>query len=142
LIGELKKRLGRDCTSIGTGQEQSKMKSIKKCWRPISGLKYLIKMKKLPIKLIFLLNAYPEGLTYNEISQKTRYHKHTISKQISYLDAKGLIDIEQKRSKNNKGRRWINFIKLKKELVDDNVTKFLSRISKQLNCSLNDLFGS
>jgi|TARA_B100001964_G_C14207762_1_gene588972 transcription initiation factor IIE alpha subunit len=99
-------------------------------------------MKKLPIKLIFLLNAYPEGLTYNEISQKTRYHKHTISKQISYLDAKGLIDIEQKRSKNNKGRRWINFIKLKKELVDDNVTKFLSRISKQLNCSLNDLFGS
>ena len=31
---------------------------------------------------------------------------------------------------------------MEKELVDDNVTKFLSRISKQLNCSLNDLFGS
>ncbi len=142
LIGELKKWLGRNCTNTGTEQDKSRIKSIKKCWRPIWGLRYLNKMPKLPLKLIFLLNAYPDGLTYSEISQKTRYHKHTISKQISYLDAKGLINIEQKRSKNNKGRRWINFIKLKKELVDDNVTKFLSRISKQLNCSLNDFFIS
>ena len=97
---------------------------------------------KLPLKLIFLLNTYKDGLTYSEISEKTGYHKHTISKQITYLDTKGLITIEQKRSKNNKGRKWINFIKLKKELIDDNVTKFLARITKQLNCSLSDLFVS
>jgi len=99
-------------------------------------------MSKLPLKLIFLLNTYSDGLTYNEISEKTGYHKHTISKQITYLDAKGLIAIGQKRSKNNKGRRWINFIKLKEEFVDENVTKYLSKLSKRLNCSLNDLFVS
>ena len=99
-------------------------------------------MPKLPLKLIFLLNTYPNGLTYSEISEKTRYHKHTISKQITYLDNKGLIAISQKRSKNNKGRKWINFIKLRNEFVDENATKFLARIVKQLNCSLNDLFVS
>ena len=99
-------------------------------------------MPKLPLKLVIVLNANAEGLTYKEISEKTGYHKHTISKQISYLDDKGLITIEQKRSKNIQGRRWINFIKLKKDFMDENVTKFFLRIAKQLNCQLNDLFVS
>ena len=97
-------------------------------------------MPKLPLKLVIVLNANAEGLTYKEISEKTGYHKHTISKQVTFLDNKGLIAIEQKRSKNIQGRRWINLIKLKKEFLDENVTKFFSRIAKQLNCSLNDLF--
>ncbi|HLC87332.1 MAG TPA: hypothetical protein VJH65_03605 [Candidatus Nanoarchaeia archaeon] len=97
-------------------------------------------MPKLPIKLVIMLNAYADGLTYKEISEKTGYHIHTISKQVTFLDNKGLIAIEQKRSKNIQGRRWINLIKLKKEFLDENVTKFFSRIAKQLNCSLNDLF--
>jgi transcription initiation factor IIE alpha subunit len=99
-------------------------------------------MSKLPLKLIILLNAFADGLTYKEISQKTGYHMHTISKQVTYLDAKGLIKIEQKRSENIQGRRWINFIKLKKDFVDENVAKFFSRIAKQLDCSLIDLFIS
>lgn len=97
---------------------------------------------KLPLKLILLLNTYTDGLTYKEIWQKTGYHPHTTSKKITYLDNKGLITIEQKKSKNIQGRKWINFIKLKKEFVDDNVAKFFSRIAKQLNCSLNDLLVS
>jgi len=51
-----------------------------------------------------MLNAYADGLTYKEISEKTGYHIHTISKQVTFLDNKGLIAIEQKRSKNIQGR--------------------------------------
>jgi len=97
-------------------------------------------MAKLPLRIILLLNTHAGGLTYKELSQKTDYHSHTISRKITYLDNKGLIVIEQKKSKNLQGRKWVNVVKLKKEFKDDNVAKFLSRISKQLDCSLNDIF--
>lgn len=96
---------------------------------------------KLSLKLIASLAIKPDGLTYKEISEITGYHINTISRYISYLDSKGIVDIRQRKSNSVRGRKWINIVKLKKEFLEaKNITDFFNKIIKQSGGKLNDIF--
>ena len=98
---------------------------------------------KLPFKLLAALCINPDGLTYRQISEKTGFHINTVSRCASYMYNKGLVGIEQKKSNSVRGKKWVNVVKLKKEFVDvKNATDFFTRVIKQLDGGLSDIFSS
>ena len=97
---------------------------------------------RFPLKLLLVLAINQEGLTYKELEQKTGFHINTVSRYVSYLHGKDLVEIKQKKSNSVRGKKWVNVVKLKPELKEDGVIKFFSKISKQLNYQLNDLFSN
>jgi len=98
--------------------------------------------KPINLKLLLLLATNPEGLCYREISRRTNYHMNTVSRYISYLHSKGLIDIKQVKSNSVRGRKWINVVSIKKELHNKEVAEFLQEVSNRLKCPLSDLFSN
>jgi len=96
-------------------------------------------MTKLPLKLLLVL-ATNEGLTYKELEKKTGFHINTVSRYISYLDSKKMLEIKQKKSNSVRGKKWVNIVNLKPELKEDAIIRFFTKISKQLDCQLSDLF--
>jgi len=98
--------------------------------------------QKLPLKLLLVLATNHEGLTYKELEQKTGFHINTVSRYVSYLDTKSLLEIKQKKSNAMRGKKWINTVRLKQEFKEDALIKFFAKVSKQLNCQLNDLFSN
>ena|SRR3989338_1255089 len=96
---------------------------------------------KLSLKVLAALATRTEGLSYKDISSITKYHINTVSRYVSYLDSKGLLDIKQQKSNSIRGRKWINIVKLKKELLDSkSPTDFFNKILKQLGGQLSDVF--
>ncbi len=96
---------------------------------------------KLSLKLLVALATRIDGLTYREISEITRYHINTVSRYVSYLDSKGLVDVAQRKSNSVRGRKWVNIVKMKKEFLDvKNITNFFNKVIKQLNGELSDVF--
>jgi len=96
---------------------------------------------KLSLKLIVALAIRPDGLTYKEISDITKYHLNTVSRYVSFLDSKNLVDIKQKKSNSVRGRKWINIVKLKKEFLEaKNIIEFFNKIIRQSGGQLNDIF--
>ena len=102
------------------------------------------KMKiKLSLKLLAALCMNPDGLAYKEISSKTGFHVNTVSRCVSYIYSKGLAEIEQKRSNSVRGKKWVNIVKLKKEFIEiKNAADFFSKVIKQLDGGLSDIFSS
>ena len=97
---------------------------------------------KLSLKLLVALATRIEGLTYKEISGITHYHVNTVSRYISYLDNKGIIDIDQKKSSSVRGRKWVNVVKLKREFLEaNNCTDFFNRVLDKLEGEFNDVFA-
>lgn len=96
---------------------------------------------KLSLKILVVLATRTDGLTYREISGITKYHINTVSRYVSYLDSKGLIDMKQEKSNSIRGRKWVNVVSLKKEFLQTkDIADFFSRIIKQLGGGLNDIF--
>lgn len=96
---------------------------------------------KISLKVIMDLAMNPDGLTYKQISEKTKFHINTVSRYISYLDNKKIVDIKQEKSNSIRGRKWINIVKLKKSFIDSkNITDFFVKLSKseQLSDSKGD----
>lgn len=96
--------------------------------------------KQINLKLLLLLAIHCEGLNYKEISKKTDYHINTVSRYVSALHNLDIIDIKQVKSNSVRGRKWVNVVKLKKELHNKTIPEFFQEVSKRLKCSLNDLF--
>jgi len=99
-----------------------------------------MKKNKLSLRLLLVLATSHEGLTYKELEHRTSFHINTVSRYISYLYSKDLLDIKQKKSNSVRGKKWVNVVKLKQEFKDEGVIKFFSKISKQLDCQLSELF--
>ena len=98
---------------------------------------------KLSFKLLAALCMNPEGLTYKQLSAKTGFHVNTVSRSVSYMYSKGLVEMKQDRSNSVRGKKWVNVVKLKKEFVDvKNATDFFTRVIKQLDGGLSDIFSS
>ncbi|MDO8740418.1 MAG: hypothetical protein Q7J54_02455 [Candidatus Woesearchaeota archaeon] len=98
---------------------------------------------KLPFKLLVALCMHPEGLTYKQISEQTGFHLNTVSRYASHLYNKDLVEVKQKKSSNARGRKWVNVVKLKKELLDaKSAAEFFEKAIKQLDGGLNDAFSS
>ena len=98
---------------------------------------------KLSLRLLAALCINPDGLTYKQISEKTGFHINTVSRCVSYMYSKGLVAIEQKRSNSVRGKKWVNVVKLKKEFIEvKNATDFFSRVVKQLDGGLSELFSN
>ncbi len=96
---------------------------------------------KLSLKILVVLATRTGGLTYKEISGITNYHINTVSRYVSYLDGKGLIDMKQVKSNSIRGRKWVNVVSLKKEFLQTkDIADFFNRIIKQLGGGLNDIF--
>lgn len=96
---------------------------------------------KLSLKIIVVLATRIGGLTYKEISCITDYHINTVSRYVSYMDSKGLIEMKQEKSNSIRGRKWVNVVSLKKEFLQaKDVTDFFNKIVKQLGGGLNDIF--
>src|SRR3989338_9489101 len=88
--------------------------------------------QKFSPKLLVMLALNPEGLTYKQISAKTGFHINTVSRYIGVFDSKGLIDIKQQKSSNIRGKKWVNIVKMKKDLLEaKSVTEFFQKIAKQ-----------
>ena len=96
---------------------------------------------KLPLKLLLVL-ATNQPLTYKELEQKTGFHINTVSRYISSLDSKDLLEIQQKKSNSVRGKKWVNIVTLKQEFKEDAIVSFFSKISKQLDCQLSDIFSN
>ena len=86
---------------------------------------------KLPIKLLLVLSIN-NGLTYKQMQKRTGFHVNTISRQISFLDKNGLLDITQEKSKNLRGKKWVNVVSLKKEFFAESIAEFFEKISAKL----------
>jgi transposase len=96
---------------------------------------------KLSLKILVVLATRTDGLTYKEISGIIKYHINTVSRYVSYLDSKGIIDMKQEKSNSIRGRKWVNVVSLKKEFLQaKDVTDFFNKITKQLGGGLNDIF--
>ena len=88
--------------------------------------------QKFSLKLLVILVLHPEGLTYKQISAKTDFHINTVSRYVGVFDAKGLIDVKQQKSSNIRGKKWVNIVKLKKELLEaKSITDFFQKVSRQ-----------
>jgi len=86
-----------------------------------------------------LLALHRNGLTYKRIRKLTGFHLNTISRQTSFLDSKGLLQINQKRSGSLRGKKWVNVIKLK-DLPTEGVAVFFEELAERLGVCTNDLF--
>ena len=96
---------------------------------------------KLSLKLLVALATRLDGLTYKEISEVTKYHINTVSRYVSYLDSKNLVNVTQIKSNNIRGRKWVNVVKLKKELAEvNNITDFFNKLIKKVDGELSDIF--
>ena len=96
---------------------------------------------KLSLKILVALVTRTGGLTYKEISCITNYHINTVSRYVSYLDSKSLIDMKQEKSNSIRGRKWVNVVSLKKEFLQaKDIADFFNKIIKQLGGGLNDIF--
>ncbi|MBU0628263.1 MAG: ArsR family transcriptional regulator [Nanoarchaeota archaeon] len=96
---------------------------------------------KLSLKILVALVTRTGGLTYKEISLITNYHINTVSRYVSYLDNKGLIDMKQEKSNSIRGRKWVNVVSLKKEFLQTkDIADFFNKVIKQLGGGLNDIF--
>lgn len=74
----------------------------------------------------------PEGLTYRQISAKTGFHINTVSRYIGVFDSKGLIDVKQQKSSNIRGKKWVNIIKMKRDLLEaKSITDFFQKVARQ-----------
>lgn len=88
--------------------------------------------QKFSLKLLVILALNPEGLTYGQISAKTGFHINTVSRYIGVFDSKGLIDVKQQKSSNIRGKKWVNIVKMKKDLLEaKSVTDFFQKVSRQ-----------
>src|SRR3989338_8400527 len=97
---------------------------------------------KLSLKLLIALVLNPDGLPYKQIAEKTNFHINTVSRYISYLDSKGLVDIQQRKSESFRGRKWVNIVKLKKQFLEaKTIQDFFIKLIKQLDGSLNAIFS-
>jgi DNA-binding transcriptional ArsR family regulator len=95
---------------------------------------------KLSLKIIAVLAMKPDGLSYKEISSITKYHINTISRYISWLYNKEIVDIIQNKSSSIRGRKWVNIARLKKELLEcRSITEFYNKVVKKAG-GLNDIF--
>ena len=89
--------------------------------------------RKISLKLLTLMVLNLNGLTYKEISRKTNFHMNTISRAISYLYNKDLIEIMPKKGNGGRGKKWINVVKLKADLTESkNVVDFFDLLNKKL----------
>ena len=87
---------------------------------------------KFSLKLLVVLAMNPEGLTYKQISAKTGFHLNTVSRYIGTFDVKGLIDVKQQKSGSIRGKKWVNIVKMKKELLEaKSPTDFFQRVCRQ-----------
>ena len=88
--------------------------------------------QKFSLKLLVILALNPEGLTYKQISAKTGFHINTVSRYIGVFDSKGLIDVKQQKSSNIRGKKWVNIVKMKRDLLEaKNVTDFFQKVARQ-----------
>lgn len=94
---------------------------------------------KIPIKILLVLSI-SNGLTYKQMQKRTGFHVNTVSRQISFLDRKGFLDIRQEKSKNLRGKKWVNVVSLKEEFFSEGIGEFFEKIAKKLGVSINDLF--
>lgn len=97
--------------------------------------------QKFSLKLLIILALNPEGLTYRQISAKTGFHINTVSRYIGVFDSKGLIDVKQQKSSNIRGKKWVNIVKMKRDLLEaKSVTDFFQKVCRQAQLKdwLND----
>ena len=88
--------------------------------------------QKFSLKLLVILALNPEGLTYKQISAKTGFHINTVSRYIGVFDSKGLIDVKQQKSSNIRGKKWVNIVKMKRDLLEaKSVTDFFQKVARQ-----------
>lgn len=88
--------------------------------------------QKFSLKLLVILVLNPEGLTYRQISAKTGFHINTVSRYIGVFDSKGLIDVKQQKSSNIRGKKWVNIVKVKRDLLEaKSVTDFFQKVCRQ-----------
>ena len=88
--------------------------------------------QKFSLKLLVILALNPEGLTYRQISAKTGFHINTVSRYIGVFDTKGLIDVKQQKSSNIRGKKWVNIVKMKRDLLEaKSVTDFFQKVARQ-----------
>ena len=88
--------------------------------------------QKFSLKLLVILALNPEGLTYKQISAKTCFHINTVSRYIGVFDSKGLIDVKQQKSSNIRGKKWVNIVKMKKDLLEaKSITDFFQKVARQ-----------
>ena len=88
--------------------------------------------EKFSLKLLVLLALNPEGLTYKHIANKTKFHINTISRYVGVFDNKGLVDIKQQKSGGIRGKKWVNIVRMKKELLEaKSITDFFQKIARQ-----------
>ena len=88
--------------------------------------------QKFSLKLLVILALNPEGLTYKQISAKTGFHINTVSRYIGVFDSKGLIDVKQQKSSNIRGKKWVNIVKMKRDLLEaKTVTDFFQKVCRQ-----------
>ena len=84
---------------------------------------------KFSLKIIASLAIHPEGLSYKKLSELTKYHINTVSRYITELHSNSIIEIRQYKSNSLRGRKWVNIVRLKKELLESkNITDFFSKI--------------
>lgn len=96
--------------------------------------------KSLSLKILLLLAINRQGLTYRQIQKRTGFHVNTVSRCVSCLYDRSIIEIKQKKSPSLRGKKWINVVKLKPELAVDSITEFFSKIAAKCGVSLDDLF--
>lgn len=97
--------------------------------------------QKFSLKLLVILVLNPEGLTYRQISAKTGFHINTVSRYIGVFDSKGLIDVKQQKSSNIRGKKWVNIVRMKKDLMEaKSITDFFQKVCRQAQLKdwLND----
>lgn len=88
--------------------------------------------QKFSLKLLVILALNPEGLTYRQISVKTGFHINTVSRYVGVFDTKGLIDVKQQKSSNIRGKKWVNIVKMKRDLLEaKSVTDFFQKVARQ-----------
>ncbi len=102
-------------------------------YKPYFQMHELLRMApKFSLKLLVILAMNPEGLTYRQVSAKTGFHLNTISRYIGTFESKGLIDVKQQKSINIRGKKWVNIVKLRKELLEaKSPTEFFQKVARQ-----------